>query len=100
MAAKYFAMITTRLQRLLTLTACELRICSSWRTELEIFNIQSEQQQERDDNSRLPKLLFVEVTHLGQTNALNACSEMTRVHYQHPPNPYNCNRASKIVYLF
>ena len=33
-------------------TACELRICSSWRTELKIFNIQSEQPQERDDNSR------------------------------------------------
>ena len=32
-------------------TACELRICSSWRTELEIFN-----------------LLFVEGTHLDHQN--------------------------------
>ena len=35
--------------------ACELWICSSWRTELDILNIQSEQQQKRDDNLRLAK---------------------------------------------
>ena len=29
-----------------------LHICSSWRSELEIFNIQSEQQRERSDNLR------------------------------------------------
>ena len=37
-------------------TACELRICFSWRKEFEIFNIQSEQQQQGDDNLRLANL--------------------------------------------
>ena len=37
-------------------TAFELRIFSSCRMELEIFNIQSEQQHQRDDNLRLANL--------------------------------------------
>ena len=37
-------------------TACELPICSSRRTELEIFNIQSEQQQPRKRRQQLANL--------------------------------------------
>ena len=48
-------------------TACELRISSSWRTELEIFNIQSEQQQQGDDNLRLANL------HLHLPSVRTAC---------------------------
>ena len=58
--------------------------------ELEIFNIQSEQQQQRDDDLRSPLvsavranclLLFVEGTNLGhqnrqKTNAQNACNKL------------------------
>ena len=62
--------------------------------ELEIFNIQSEQQQQRDDDLRSPlvsavranclrtaNLLFVEGTNLGhqnrqKTNAQNACNKL------------------------
>ena len=46
-----------------------------FRTELEILNVQSEQQQQRDDNLRLTdlnscpaNLLFVELTQLGLQN--------------------------------
>ena len=35
---------------------CKLRICSSWRTELKVYSIQSVQQQQRDDNFWLDNL--------------------------------------------
>ena len=66
MMSKYYP-ITTRLRKLLTLpppsmrTACELlaNCCSRRRTELEIFNIQSEKQQQRDDDLRSPLMSAV-----------------------------------------
>ena len=39
-------------------TACKLQICSSWHTELNIFNIQSEGQQQRDDDLWLTNFLL------------------------------------------
>ena len=39
-------------------TACKLQICSSWHTELKIFNIQSEGQQQRDDDLWLTNFLL------------------------------------------
>ena len=66
--------------------------------ELEILNIQSEQQQQRDEDLRSPLvsavhvnclwtviLLFVEVTHLGHQNQKKLMHQMD---YQHPPNPH------------
>ena len=74
-------------------TACELRICSSWCMQLKIFNILSEQQQQRDDNLTTHQSPLVSAIHvnckfalrgrdsfrsselLKETNALNSCNK-------------------------